>query len=129
MPIDENLKARLQRLLDDSTDLARGDKNDQCIDPTQMQACSAWLTAAQNIVHLIFTEPNAPYRSTADRIVTREFGYTIHHSVGELAAVLTALQNDVDLGFLASVADRARAETLKDERLRFEGQRIHAPIT
>ena len=35
----------------------------------------------------------------------------IHNHVGELAAVLIALQNDADLGLLASVADRTRAET------------------
>ena len=38
----------------------------------------------------------------------------IHNAVGELAAVLTALQTDADLGLLASVADRARAETFDD---------------
>ena len=114
MPIEEKIKARLQQLLDHSTHLSQGNKNGQCTDPTQMQACSAWLTAAQNLVHLICTDPNAPYRSKADRIATREFGYMIHTAVGELAAVLTALQADANLGLLASVADRARAETFDD---------------
>ena len=111
MPIDEDIKARLQQLLDDSTHLLQGNTNDQCTDPTQMQACSAWLTASQNLIHLVCIDPNSPYRSKADRISAREFGYMIHHAVGELAAVLTALQSDADLGLLASVADRARAET------------------
>ena len=114
MPIEEDIRARLQQLLDDSTDLLQCNKNDQCTDPPQMQACSAWLTAAQNLVNLICTDPNAPYRSKADRIAAREFGYMIHHAVGELAAVLTALQSDADLGLLASVADRTRAETFDD---------------
>ena len=114
MPIEENIKARLQQLLDHSTHLSQGNKNGQCTDPTQMQACSAWLTAAQNLVHLICTDPNAPYRSKTDRIATRGFGYLIHTAVGELAAVLTALQGDANLGLLASVADRARAETFDD---------------
>ena len=114
MPIEEKIKARLQQLLDHSTHLSQGNKNGQCTDPTQMQACSAWLTAAQNLVHLICTDPNAPYRSKADRIAAREFGYMIHTAVGELAAVLTALHGDANLGLLASVADRARAETFDD---------------
>ena len=114
MPIEEDIRARLKQLLDDSTHLSRGNKNGQCTDPTQMQACSAWLTATQNLVHLICTDLNAPYRSKADRIAAREFGYMIHNAVGELAAVLTALQSDADLGLLASVADRARAETFDD---------------
>ena len=79
-----------------------------------MQACSAWLTAAQNLVHLICTDSNAPYRSKADRVALGDHGYMIHEGVGELAAVLSALQNDADSGLLASVADRARAETFDD---------------
>ena len=114
MPIDEDIEARLQRLLDESTHLANGNQNDQCTEPTQMQACSAWIAAAHNLVHLICTDPNAPYRSKVDRIAGREFGYMIHHAVGELAAVLTALQTDAGSGLLASVADRARAETFDD---------------
>lgn len=61
MPIEESITTRLQQLLDDSTRLSKGNKNGQCTDQVQMQNCSAWLTAAQNIVHLIITDPNAPY--------------------------------------------------------------------
>ena len=114
MAIEENIRTRLQQLLDDSTHLSPGKKNGQCTGVIQMQACSAWLTAAQNLVHLICTDPTAPYRSKADRVALREHGYMINAAVGELAAVLTALQNDADLGLLASVADRARAETFDD---------------
>ncbi len=41
-------------------------------------------------------------------------GYVIHAAVGELAAVLQSLLTDADAGLLASVADRARAETFDD---------------
>lgn len=111
MPIERDVAARLKQLLDDSNRLSQGNQNNQCTDPIQMQECSAWLTSAQNLVHLIFTDANAPYRSKADLIASRSFGYMIHDHVGELAAVLIALQNDADLGLLASVADRTRAET------------------
>lgn len=114
MPIEEDIGTRLKQLLDDSTHLSLGNTNGQCTDPIQMQACSAWLTAAQNLVHLICTDPNAPYRSKADRVALGEQGYMIHTAVGELAAVLTGLKNDADLGLLVSVADRARAETFDD---------------
>lgn len=114
MPIEEHIGTRLRQLLDGSTNLSIGNQNGQCTDPTQMQACSAWLTAAHNLVHLICTDSNEPYRSKTDRIASREHGYMIHNSVGELAAVLTALQNDADLGLLVSIADRARAETFDD---------------
>ena len=37
----------------------------------------------------------------------------IHHAVGELAAMLTALQSDADLGLLASVADRVSRRNVR----------------
>lgn len=114
MPIEEGIATRLRQLLDKSTGLSIGNKNGQCTDPTQMQACSAWLTAAQNLVHLICTDPNEPYRSKADLIASREYGFMVHTAVGELAAVLTALQSDADLGLLVSIADSTRAETFDD---------------
>ena len=115
MPMEKDIRARLQQLLDQSACLSQGNEYGQCTDRKQMQACSAWLTAAQNLVHLICTESNTPYRSKADRITLGNHpGYMINQSVGELAAVLTALRNDADLGLLASVADRVRAETFDD---------------
>ena len=111
MPIEKDIESRLKQLLDDSKSLSMGNANDQCTDPIQMQACSAWLTSAQNLVHLIFSDPSSPYRWKTDLIASRSFGHMIHSSVGELAAVLIALQNDADLGLLASVADSVRAET------------------
>ena len=114
MPIEKDIESRLKQLLDDSKRLSIGNENDQCTDPIQMQACSAWLTAAQNLVHLIFSDPNAPYRMKTDLIASRSFGYMIHSSVGELAAVLIALKYDADLGLLASITDSVRAETFEN---------------
>lgn len=114
MPIEMDIRTRLDQLLDDSARLSLGNSSGQCTDPIQMGACSAWLTAAQNLVHIICTDPDTPYRAKADRIAMRARGYMIHTDVGDLAAVLTALKNDADLGLLASVADRVRAETFDD---------------
>ena len=111
MPIEDVIKTRLQELIDDSSHLSLGDKHGQCTDPMQMQECSAWLTAAQNLVHLICADPKAAYRSKADRIATTDRGFMVHTAVGELSAVLTALLKDADLGLLASVADSTRAKT------------------
>ena len=114
MPIEENIGTRLQQLLDDSTHLSRANEYGQCNDQMQMQACSAWLTSAQNLVHLICSDPKAPYRQKADRVALGEHGYGLHAAVGEVAAVLATLQIDGDSGLLVSVADRARAETFDD---------------
>ena len=114
MPLEKDIGTRLQQLLNDSIHLSQGNKSGQCTDQVQMQECSAWLTAAQNLVHLVLSDPNAPYRQKADRVASRRYGFMIHTGVGELAAVLKALQNDIDSGLLASLADRARVETFSD---------------
>lgn len=114
MPIEDSIKDRLRQLLSEAPSLARGNKNDQCVDPAQRAACSAWITAGQNVVHLIVSSADAPYRQKADRIASRGVNLVIHHSVSEFASVLESLLLDSDMGLLASVADNARAEAFDD---------------
>ncbi|MEW5980809.1 MAG: hypothetical protein AB1806_00395 [Acidobacteriota bacterium] len=114
MAIEEVVRQRIAQLLAESGRLAVGDQYGQCTDQHQQAACSAWLTAAQNTVHFVCPSPEAPYRQKADRIATADHAFEVNHAVGELAAVLQALAADADAGLLASVADRARAETLDD---------------
>lgn len=114
MAIEDSIKDRLRQLLAEAPSLARGNKNDQCVDPAQMAACSAWITAAQNVVHLIVSSSDAPYRQKADGIARRGVDFVVHHSVSEFASVLKSLLLDSDMGLLASVADNARAEAFDD---------------
>jgi hypothetical protein len=114
MSIEESIRARLTQLISESASLSVGNHNDQCVDPRHSAACSAWITAAQNAVHLAITESDAPYRKKADCIAEDRHGYLIHHAVGEFASVLSALLKDGDAGLLASVGDHARAETFDD---------------
>jgi hypothetical protein len=112
--VEDDLRARIAQLLQDSVALARGNKYGQCDDERQQQLCSAWLTAAHNAVHRACPDPKTPYRQKADKVALGNHGYVIHAAVGELAAVLQNLLTDADAGLLASVADRARAETFDD---------------
>lgn len=114
MPIEESVRTRLTELVAESASLSVGDRNGQCVDPRQQAACSGWITAAQNAVHLVIREPDAPYRRKADRIADEDHGYVIHEAVGELASVLSSMLRDGEAGLLASVADQARAETFDD---------------
>ncbi|MFZ2525094.1 MAG: hypothetical protein WAW87_07240 [Candidatus Ferrigenium altingense] len=114
MSVEEELRARISQLLDESISLAKGNEYGQCVEEGQQQRCSAWLTAAQNAVHLACPSIQAPYRAKADKVATSNCGFTIHTAVGELAAILRNLLVDADAGLLASVADRARAETYDD---------------
>ena len=114
MTIEDSIRTRLTQLVAESSALSVGNQNDQCVDPRQEAACSAWLTAAQNAVHLVVSQPDAPYRKKADRIADARHGYVIHRAVRELASVVSALLTDADAGLLSAVADQARAEAFDD---------------
>lgn len=114
MTIEDSIKARIRELVTQSVALSVGNNHDQCVDRAQNAACSAWLTATQNIVHIVVPAQDAPYRKKVDRIAEGTHGYHIHHAVRECSSVLTTLLADGDAGLLASVADQARAETFDD---------------
>ena len=114
MSIEEDLRARIAQLLNESASLSIGNQYGQCDDERQRHLCSAWLTAAQNAVHLACQNPQAHYRQKADRVASGNHGFRIHAAVGELASVLRTFLEDADAGLLASVADRARAELFDD---------------
>jgi hypothetical protein len=114
MSIEQAVVARLSQLVAESASLSRGNANDQCVDGQQQAACSAWITAAQNIVHIVMHQAAAPYRRKVDRIAEAPHGFMIHHAVAEMAAVLSAMLKDAQAGLLASVADQARAEVFDD---------------
>jgi predicted nucleic acid-binding protein len=114
LAIEEVIKNRIDQLINESRDLARGDEHGQAYSEQQCQECSAWLAAAQNCVHLICENPSSPYRIRADRISGRDHGWAVNGAVGEMAAVMRNLLLDAEAGLLASVADQARAEAFDD---------------
>jgi hypothetical protein len=112
--VEDELRKRIEQLLGESTALSRGDEYDQCLNAQQVQLCSAWLTAAQNAVQLVCQSPEAPYRQKVDKVALENHGYAINAAVGEVSAVLRNLISDADSGLIASITDRARAETFDD---------------
>lgn len=114
MSVEDKLRQRLVALIEESGKLSVGNQYGQCVEDTQRAQCSAWITAAHNAVHLVFSSPTAPYRAKADRVANGSHGFKIHEAVGELASVMRALLIDADAGLLASVANQARAETFDD---------------
>lgn len=114
MSVEEKILHRLAELIEQSRTLSVGNEYGQCVEDNQLADCSAWITAAQNAVHLVFASPSAPYRMKADRIANRSHGYAIHTAVGQFASVLRNMVVDANAGLLASVANQARAETFDD---------------
>lgn len=114
MSIEEKIAQRLGQLIEQSGALSNGNQYGQCVEESQRARCSAWITAAQNAVHLVFPSATAPYRMKIDRIAGADHGYVIHEAVREAASVLQNMVVDAKAGLLASVANQARAETFDD---------------
>jgi hypothetical protein len=114
MAIEEALSKRLAGLLADAQHLRRGDENGQVHGDEHLEECAGWIAAALNVVHIACPNEGNAYRKRAEEIAAREVGYTIQREVGEFAALLKNLALDIDAGLLASIADRARAETFDD---------------
>lgn len=114
MNIVEKSRKRLMNLYDDSHSLRQGNEHGQVRSSLHGQQCSAWLTAVQNMVHLLVSNPASPYRTRIDRIADREQGYGIHGAVGEAAEVLLNLARDADEGLIDSIVHAAQAEVFDD---------------
>jgi len=112
MPVEENIKKQITSLIDRSRSLKVGDSEfNQSRSAEQVQECSGWIVSALNIVQLICPIIENAYRKRAEIIASKESGWNINQDVGEFACLLAELQRDIENGLLASVADRARAET------------------
>ena len=113
MSIEESIAARLDELVAESSALSQGNEYDQ-VDGLQAQKCRGWLVAAVNIVQVVLPDPDSGYRKSIEKIAGADYGYMVHHAVGEVAAILANLIKDGRTGLLKSVANHARAEVLDD---------------
>ena len=111
MSLEDPIRDRILNLLNQSQQLSRGTRYDQCTDPEQMSLCSAWITSAQNVIHLVVSRDSSPYREKVDRIAQMDTDYTVHRRVREVAAVLRTLLDDVSAGLITSVEAQAAAAT------------------
>ena len=114
MRLEERIHQRIEQLIKEGELLSLGNENGQAVDAHRRGDCSAWLTSAQNIIHIVCPSPASPYHQKADTVLSKQWGYLIHNGVAELRAVLQSLLVDANAGLLASVADQARAETFDD---------------
>jgi hypothetical protein len=114
MPIEETIVLRIEELITESVPLRSTDEHGQANDAVQMQLCSGWIVSALNIVQIICPNEKNSYRKKAEEIASRESAWVIPFDVGEFAALLKNLSQDIDKGLLSSIADKARAETFDD---------------
>jgi len=111
MAVEDIVKERIRKLIQEAQTLRYGNEHGQVRSEQHKQQCAGWIASALNVVQLVAFDPDNAYRKRAEEIAGRRVGYSIQTHVGEFGALLESLIHDIDLGLLASVADRARAET------------------
>jgi hypothetical protein len=114
MSIELSIRTRLEELIKEAYYLSVGDSNDQCTNASMIADCTAWIVSAQNLVHLLIAQSDAPYRVKLDKIANKSHGYQIHHAVSSVAAVLQALRKDADAGLISNLSNQTRAEVFDD---------------
>jgi len=73
----------------------------------------AWLTSAMNVIDLLAPGMNSQYRNRARIIELNKFG-PADNRVDMVAAILTALLEDVDAGILPPFSDGVRSEIFEE---------------
>lgn len=114
MAVEESVKNRIIDLINQAKPLSMCDDSGQAYSMDQVHDCAGWVVAALNVVQLIIPDPNSAYRKRAEEIASRQFNYDIAFYVGEFSSLLKKLLEDIQLGLLASVENRAKAEAFDD---------------
>lgn len=114
MEIEEKVRRKFEELLNTGDQLKHGDDYGQVRGETHRQDCIGWLASAQNIVHLVVTNPGDPYRASVDKVCSYKRGLRVQESVGEVSVILRLLLHDIDSGLLASIENQTRAFVFDD---------------
>jgi hypothetical protein len=114
MEIEKKVREKFEELINSGNRLKCGNEYGQVRNEEHSQNCTGWLASAQNIVHLVISNANNPYKKSVDKICNTFRGYRIPISVGEVTVILELLLQDIDRGLLASIEDHTRASVFDD---------------
>lgn len=114
MELEERIEQKFNTLITEGEHLKHGDEHGQILNEDHSYSCKRWLTSAQNLVHLVISNPNNPYQASVDKICNTERGFCIQESVGEITDILSGLIEDINQGLLSSVENQTRALVFDD---------------
>lgn len=116
MNTQEKIRNKLQELYENGTRLKIGIGPGSHVrrDEEHSHDCLGWLTAVQNLLHLIFGNTQHPYKSRIDSICAERRGRTIPTQVGEVTAILRKFISDLDNDLIFSIESRVRATVFED---------------
>jgi hypothetical protein len=104
MPDDNAVKARIEQLIAEAPEVLRSDGYRQ----------RAWLIAAQRAVGSVCPTVNDPYHVDSHQIVVSAALPMPPYLVHQMAALMTRLCEEIELGLLTTVENRAIAVTFDD---------------
>jgi len=112
--VEERIKEKFMALIESANSLKTSNEYGQIRSEEQGYSCKGWLTSAQNLIHLVVSNPSNPYRTAADKICEHDRGYAICASVGEVSTILSSLLSDIEHGLLASIENQTKAIVFDD---------------
>ncbi len=114
MQIEKKVRNKFQEHIRVGEQLERGNEYGEVQSDEHSHRCIGWLTSAQNVVNLVISNPDNPYRSSVDKICCIERGSGVNRSVGEVNEILKLLLQDIDQGLLTSVENQTKAGVFDD---------------
>src|SRR3984893_17692341 len=104
MPDSKAVKERIEQLIAQVPEIIASDGYRQ----------RAWLIAAQRVVRLVCPSTSDPYHLDAHPIVVSAALPMPSHLVHQMAALMTRLREEIELGLLTTIENRAIAATFDD---------------
>lgn len=116
MALEEKIRNKFDELIASSATLKLGgdERGQQVLNIQHSQDCKAWLASAQNLAHLVLGLSSNPYKTTIDKICSKDRGYCFNESVGEVASILESLLSDIDNGLISSIENQTKAIVFDD---------------
>lgn len=114
MSINDEVKRRIVELIQQSQKLTIENEFGTINNNEQSNLCKGWVVAAMNIISLACEGTNSLYLKLSSEIAGKEYGFTVHKQVGELAEVLRHLLVDIEKGLVCSVYFQAQAVAFDD---------------
>jgi hypothetical protein len=114
MELEERIEKKFNELIAQGNQLKFGNEHGQARSDDHAYSCKGWLASAQNLVHLVVSSPKNPYQASVDDICSKDRGYRIQVSVGQVNVILQSLLNDINNGLLASVENQTKALVFDD---------------
>jgi hypothetical protein len=104
MPNSKAVKERIEQLIAEAGEVSASDGYRQ----------RAWLIAAQHAVRLVCPSTSDPYHVDTDRIVDNAVLPLPSYLVAQMAALMRRLLEEIELGLLTTIENRAIAVTFDD---------------